>query len=206
MESDGVKVDGPLPPAAAYGYAAEPPFGGIRHRLYGESLLRYQGQMRARGVDKTYWRDYTPLPTWRSPTMNESPSRYNLHLISYKKIEFKQSRASQIPLLAELTDGQCLHINPATARRLGIADGDDVWIESHNAVTGETRRARTKAAWREGIRPDTVAMPHHFGGVNRHPWAKRQGPTPNALFFTGEGYVANTADQSFHVKVRVTKA
>ena len=62
-----------------------------------------------------------------------------------------------------------------------------------------------RARLSEGIRPDTVGMPHHYG-MWTHPSAKGQGPTANVLFFTGEGYVTNTADQSFQVKVRVSKA
>ncbi|MDQ7820809.1 MAG: molybdopterin-dependent oxidoreductase [Armatimonadota bacterium] len=205
FEKNGVKVKGPVPPAKAYGYAASPPFGGVRHRLYGEGLLRYRAQMQARGVPELYWRDYTPLPTWRAPTMDGSPAAYDLYLISYKMIEFKQSRSSFIPLLAELAPRQRLDINARTARERGIRDGDEVWVESHNALTGETRRVRVRAHLTEAIRPDTVGMPHHYG-LWTHPWATGQGPTPNALFFTGEGYVANTADQSFHVKVRVWRA
>ena len=58
----------------------------------------------------------------------------------------------------------------------------------------------------EAIRPDTVAMPHHYGEYVRHPWVEGDGPSPNTPFFTGEGYVSNTADQTFLVKVRVEKA
>jgi hypothetical protein len=49
-------------------------------------------------------------------------------------------------------------------------------------------------------------MPHHYGEHTNHPSLKDQGPTPNSLFFTGEGYVAQTADQTYLVKVQVTKA
>jgi anaerobic selenocysteine-containing dehydrogenase len=216
FEKSGVWVKGPVSPKKYYGYAQEgrfanrpyanDPFGGIRHRLYGEALLRYQREMQARGVAQTYWQDYTPFPTWRDPTMWKSPPEYDFTLISFKKIEFKQSRASQIPLLAELAPEQRLAINPAAARARGIQNGDEVWVESHNAVTGETRRLKVKVALTEAIRPDVVGMPHHYGEVARHPWTKGQGPTPNALFFTGEGYVTNTADNSFHVKVQVYKA
>ncbi|MFN3337816.1 MAG: molybdopterin dinucleotide binding domain-containing protein, partial [Thermomicrobium sp.] len=176
-----------------------------RHRFYGESLLRYRQEMRRRGADEMYWRDYTPFPTWRRPTMEESPPEYDLYLISYKLIEHKQSRSAQIPLLAELAPKAWLDINPRTARERGIHDGDEVWVESYNALTGETRRVRIPARYREGIRPDTVAIPHHFGESVHHPWAVANGATANSLFFTAEGYVANTADQSFHVKVRVYK-
>ncbi len=205
FEKHGIKVKGPVPPNRYYGYATDPPFGGIRHRLYGESLLRYRQEMQARGVQELYWRDYTPLPTWRSPTMDGSPGEYDLYLISYKMIEFKQSRASFIPLLAELAPEQRLAINPKTAWARGIQDGDEVWVESHNAVTGETRRVKVKVRYTEAIRPDTVGMAHHYG-LWVHTWAREQGPTPNALFFSGPGYVTNTADQSFHVKVRVYRA
>jgi len=160
--------------------------------------------MRKKGVEEIYWRDYTAFPKWRSPSMDASPPQYDLYLISYKKIEFKQSRATMIPLLNELEPEQRLLINPSTAKEKGISNGDEVWVESHNAVTNETRKLKAKVRYTEGIRPDTVAMSHHYG-LWVHPWARKDGPTPNVLFFTGEGYVTNTADQSFHVKVRVYK-
>ena len=205
FEKHGVKVKGPVKATKYYGYAQDPPFNGIRHRLYGESLLRYREEMKAKGAEAIYWGDYTPFPTWRPPTMWRSPRDYDLVLISYKLIEFKQSRSSFVPLLAELAPEQRLDINPKTAKAKGIRDGDLVWVESHNAVTGETRKVKVRARLTEGIRPDTVGMPHHYG-MWTHPWAKGQGPTPNSIYFTGEGYVANTADQSLQVKVRVFKA
>ncbi len=205
FEEHGTFVKGPYPASVRYGYATDPPFGGVVHRLYGESLLRLQREMRAKGADEVYWRDYTPFPTWRPLTMDQSPAEYDLTLISYKLIEHKQGRSSFVPLLAEITGGQRLEINPRTAGSRGIADGQEVWVESHNAVTGETRRVKTRAHYTEAIRPDVVGMPHHFG-LWTHPWSKGQGPTPNELFFTGPGYVANTADQAFQVKVRVYRA
>ena len=45
-------------------------------------------------------------------------------------------------------------------------------------------------------------MPHHFG-LWTQPTSNGRGPSPNEIYFTGEGYTANTADQSFHVKVKV---
>lgn len=175
------------------------------HRLYGESLLKAQRLMQEKGAEEIYWQDYTPFPTWRAPTMEGSPAEYELTLISYKLIEHKQSRTTLVPLLTELSGRQRLDINPAAARRLGIADGDEVIVESHNAVTGETRSLRTVASFTEGIRPDVVGLPHHFGTWT-HPAGRGLGPTPNEIFYTGEGYTAQTADASFYVKVKVTKA
>ncbi len=204
FEENGVLVKGLLSPTKRYGYAADPPFGGALHRLYGESLLRYQNEMKAKGVEQIYWQDYTPFPVWRDPTMEGSPSAYDLYLISYKLIEHKQSRTSFIPLLAELTPEQRLDMNPEAARARGIREGDLVWVEAQNAVTGETRELKVTVKLTEGIRPDTVAMPAHFG-MWTQPWNEGQGPTPNSVFFTGEGYWTNTADQAYGVKVGVRK-
>lgn len=205
FEKEGVWVRDAFPAKTYYGYAHTPPFGGVRHRLYGESLLRYQREMRAKGADELYWRDYTPLPTWRQPTMDGSPVAYDLTLISYKLIEFKQTRTTMLPLVVELAPRQRLEINPRTARARGIADGDEVWIESHHALTGETQRVKVQARYLEGIRPDVVGMPHHYGTWT-HPVSRGRGPAAAELFFGTEGYIANTADQSFQVKVRVRKA
>ncbi|NIN68566.1 MAG: hypothetical protein GTO63_28450, partial [Anaerolineae bacterium] len=184
FEREGVLVNGPVAASKKYGFATDPPFGGaVPHRLYGESLLRYQQQMRDMGADEIYWQDYTPLPAWRQPTMEGSPSDYDLYLGSYHMIEFKQSR-TPIPVEVELAPKQFLEINPTTAKARDIGDGDEVWIESHNAVTGEVRKAKVNARYRESIRPDMVAMPHHYGNIARHPWTQDQGPTPNSLFFT----------------------
>jgi anaerobic selenocysteine-containing dehydrogenase len=187
-----------------YGYVSDPPFGGALHRLYGESLLDAQRQMKDKGAEEIYWQDYTAFPTWRGLTMDDSPADYEFTLISYHQIEHKQSRTSFIPLLAELAPGARLDISPQAAERLGIDDGDTVTVESHNAITGQTRSLTTVAAYCDGLRPDTVAMPHHFG-MWTHPQNKGQGASANEIMFTGEGYMTNTADQSFHVKVRVSK-
>lgn len=96
-------------------------------------------------------------------------------------------------------------MNPSAALAHGISEGDRVRIESHNAVTGETRQVTGVIRFSDGLRPDTLAMPHHYGHWT-HPWSKGHGPTANELYFTGAGYVTNTADQTFHVKVKVTAA
>ncbi len=206
FETQSVDVTGPVSAKKRYGYAMDEPFGGAVHRLYGESLLGYQNQMKALDVEEIYWRDYTALPTWREMTMNESPAEYDMNLISFHMIEFKQSRTSMISVLKELAPKSRADINPATAKAKGFAEGDEVIVESHNAVTGETRQITVPLHFTEGLRPDTLAIPHHYGEIAKHPQTEGQGATPNTLFFTGKGYTLNTADQSFHVKVRLLKA
>jgi anaerobic selenocysteine-containing dehydrogenase len=205
FETAGVQVKGPVDPAKFYPYAMETPFGGILpHRLYGESLLVAQQEMQALGADEIYWRDYTALPTWRDLTVESSPPEYDFLLMSTHLIEFKQSR-TPIPMMVEMVPNQVVEINTSDAKAKGIADGDEVMVESIHALTGETRALKTIARCLENIRPGVVCMPHHFGEYVKHPWIKGTGPSPNSLFFTGEGYVANTADQTFLVKVKVSK-
>lgn len=206
FEREGVQLKGPVKASKYYPYAMEEPFGGILpHRLYGESLLTTQERMQEMGADEIYWRDYTALPTWRDLTVESSPPEYDLLLMSTHLIEFKQSR-TPIPMMVESFSKQVLEINPKDAKAKGIKDGDDVVVESIHALTGETRSVTTTARYRENIRPGVICMPHHFGEYVKHPWVKGTGPSPNSLFFTGEGYVANTADQTYLVKVKVTKA
>jgi anaerobic selenocysteine-containing dehydrogenase len=191
-------------PDDLYSPTWDTPYTGRRHRLYGEELMGYQDEMKSKGADEAYWQDYTALPTWRSPTMDGSPSDYDLYLISTKLIEYKQSRATFVALLNEVEPEQSVTINSATAKAKGIADGDMVEVESHNAVTGETAKISAKANLVEYIRPDVIDMKNHFG-LWAHPLVKNAGPTPNELFFTGKGYVGMTADQTFHVKVKIRK-
>jgi anaerobic selenocysteine-containing dehydrogenase len=206
FEKNGVNVKGDIAASKRYPYAMEELFAGILpHRFYGESLLVAQKEMQDLGADEIYWRDYTPFPIWRELTAAQSPPDYDLDLISYHMIEFKQSR-TPVPLLIEMAPKQFAEINPKTAMAKGIEDGDEISVISHNALTGEKRKVTVIARYREGIRPDAIAMPHHYGEYVKHPWVKDQGPSPNVLFFTGEGYVAQTADQTYLVKVKVTKA
>jgi len=191
---------------AAKKYSGAQNYHGARHRFYGESLLTYQNAMKKAGVSAVYYQDYTAFPTWRPPTMWGSTSKgYNLHLLSHKKVEFKQSRASFVPVLAEIAPKQELIMNPKTATTLGLKEGTAVWVESHHALTNETRKVKTTVTLSEGLRPDTVSMSHHYG-LTSHPSATGQGPSPNNLFYGDEGYIQCTNDASFHVMVKVTKA
>jgi len=205
FEENGVHVKGPIPATKRYGYAVDPPFAGAVHRLYGESLLVAQRAMKEKGAEEIYWQDYTALPTWRQLTFDKSPAEYDLTMISFHQIEHKQSRSSFMPLLAELAPRSRVDINPVTADARGIDEGDEVWVESQHALTGETRRIKSWAALTSSIRPDVIGMPHHFGQWT-NPDAESQGPSPNEIFYTGEGYSVQTADQTFHVKVRVYPA
>ena len=189
-----------------YAAAWKKPYGGIRYRIYGEGLLTCQEKMRKMGVEELFWQDYTALPTWRQPTMELSPKEYDLYFIDYKNLPFFHSQATYNPLLHEMAPEQRLLMNSLTAKAKGLKDGDLAEVESHNAITKETRKVTAKVKVTEGMQPDTVGFYHGYGHWV-HPVARNSGPAGSELFFLSEGYLANpTATTSHRTKVKVSKA
>jgi anaerobic selenocysteine-containing dehydrogenase len=196
----------PVPANKRYAPAWNPPYGGIRYRMYGESLVGYQEQMKKMGVDKIYYQDFTGFPVWREPTMNQSPAEYDLIFTDYKSLPFFHSQATFNPLLHEQNPEQRLQMNSRTAAAKGLRDGDWVTVEAHNAVTQETLKVKVRVQVLEGMQPDTVGFYHGFGHWV-HPVAKGSGPASGELYFSGEGYTATPSNHSVcRVKVKVTKA
>jgi anaerobic selenocysteine-containing dehydrogenase len=196
-----------MPVTQWYARLWNPPYGGVKHSFYSEILLRLGRTVAARGVNAPYVADYNPFPTWREPTMDSSLPAYDLILISYKKIEHKQTRTAHNVLLNMLDSESPLLIHPQTAAERGISDGGMVWVESHNALTGQTRTVQARAKVILGIMPGVVAMAHHHGNFS-HPVSRERdrGASPNVVFPSGEGYVDLTGNQAFQVRVRVWKA
>ena len=176
---------------------AEPPFAGVRGHFYLEVLPRIGAAMQAAGVPAELSERYTAYPTWTTPVIESSPDEYDLYLMDHKRIEFKQTRSNELPLLQELAHENPLVMNAATARRKGLEDGDTVVVESQHPVTGETRRVRTVLRTRNGIRPDTVSLTHHVNRVGQ--------PSVNALLFYGDGVWDITSGWFSHVKVKVRR-
>jgi thiosulfate reductase/polysulfide reductase chain A len=99
---------------------------------------------------------YDPVPHWAPPRAQASPE-YPYHLLIYRKPWERMSQTQNDPVLAEFWPENAALINSATARELGIAEGDRIYVES---AMGKIKvRARLTA----GIRPDCVAVDHGFG-------------------------------------------
>jgi anaerobic selenocysteine-containing dehydrogenase len=203
FEVNGITAEN-RPPDEIYAAPDDRTIDGVRHRFYGESLQRAKEIMESMGTSDGYTRGYTALPTWFPQTQDASPEEYDLYLISYKKVQYIQTRATHFVHMNELEPEQRVLINAHTAEERHIHEDDEVLVESQNSVTGDTRRVRAKVMIVEGIRPDTVAMSQHYGGWV-HPWVEDGGPTPNSLFYSGNGYQTTTGDQSLLVKVKVTR-
>jgi len=74
-----------------------------------------------------------------------------------------------------------VEINPATGERVGIHDGNMVWIES------SLGKIRARARWFQGTRTDVVAMPFGLGRSALGRWSEGIGVSPGAI-------VADTLD------------
>ena len=97
----------------------------------------------------------------------------------YAHAGFLDGRGANLPWLQELPDqmtsvvwGSWVEINPQTARKLGIKEGDMVAVESPEG------RIEVPAYLYPGIRPDTVAMPIGQGHKAYGRYAEKRGANP----------------------------
>ncbi|HXG30170.1 MAG TPA: molybdopterin-dependent oxidoreductase, partial [Thermodesulfobacteriota bacterium] len=103
----------------------------------------------------------------------------DMYLIAYPSYRYYDGRGANKPWLQELPDAlttavwdSWVEINPQTADRLGIAEGDFLSIESPYG------RIETQAFIYKGIRPDTVAIPLGLGHTSYGRYAQNRGVNP----------------------------
>lgn len=117
-----------------------------------------------------------PLPVYREPpeTMYsepESATEYPLILTTRKPAVFRHSNLRHIKSLRARRPDPILNINPATAKELGIADGDWVYIENKRG------RITHKAEYTESLHPKVVVGDHGW-------WYPEKGVTEDLHGFT----------------------
>ncbi len=168
----------------------------------GERIDDLLGQMevQARG-------DEAFLPHYEPPRFVGDPAEYPFFLNTYKLMTHAEGRGANQPHLQELLAtylnqrwDSWLEINPRVARHLGIADGDEVWIES---PSGE--RLRVRAVLFEGARPDVVNMPFELGHEGYGRWAAGRGANPNRLVVNDTNPLTGSLNP-FATRVKVSKA
>jgi anaerobic selenocysteine-containing dehydrogenase len=92
-----------------------------------------------------------------------------------------------------------VEINPASARQHGIADGDEVWVES---VLG---RIKTRAFVYAGAMPDVVNIPFELGHKEYGTAAKGRGVNPNEILVHDNDRLGGLAAYS-STRVKVYRA
>ena len=87
------------------------------------------------------------------------PGDDEVTLVTGRLLEHYQSGAQtrRVPELLDAQPEALASLHPATADRLGIADGDDLEVANHRGAV------RVRARLTTDIRPDAVFLPFHYG-------------------------------------------
>ena len=150
---------------------------GLRYELpYQERIKRMGEELGARLHEREIkWWDvqldeYQPLPKWKdfpgiwlgSAEINGKDGRdFPFWLLTSRSMQYSWGSNVSLPIMADVARHVRGHfgvmLNRGAARRLGIAEGDLVEVES---PTGKTQG---HAILREGVRPDVVVILQQFG-------------------------------------------
>ena len=107
-----------------------------------------------------------PLPRYTEPTMTpysqpELAKEYPLVLTTgARRHNTFHSENRQAPHLRALHPEPTIQINPETAAKLGVSDGQWVWVEGPVGETGRTARAKRVAEVTPIVDPRTVSTDH----------------------------------------------
>ncbi len=157
--------------AVGMGFLASPE--PIVMQLYCETLQRFRLAARGHGDRQppqserqrieTY---FDPIPFWYAPFEESllSATEFPLHAVTQRPMAMYHSWGSHNAWLRQIHGDNRLYINRATAERLGLKDGDWVWVTSHHG------RIKAPVALVEGVNADTVwtwnAVGRRAGAVN----------------------------------------
>ncbi|MFQ5850619.1 MAG: molybdopterin-dependent oxidoreductase [Candidatus Binatia bacterium] len=151
--------------------------------------------------------DYVPLMEWRPcPAHTESPPEYDLFVVNQKLPFLTFSFTSENPWLMELAQRNTkvftVGINAETARRKGIAEGDEIELKTPGG-----RKARAIARLSQGLHPECLAVPGILGRwVTSSDRIRGKGVHFNSLIeYTVDRLDTLSAALDACVKVKVTK-
>jgi anaerobic selenocysteine-containing dehydrogenase len=126
-------------------------------QLYLEPLQKFRQAARGHGAVKTpathrarIEKYFDPIPFWYPPFDNDAANTFSFSAITQRPMHMYHSWGTHNGWLRQITAENCLYINRARATKLGIADGDWVWIAS------PLGRVKGRAKLMEGVNPDTV--------------------------------------------------
>ena len=128
-------------------------------QLYVEPLQRFRlaaqghGRLLPPAKDRARIETYfDPLPLWYAPfeETRADPGGFPLHAITQRPMQMYHSWHSQNAWLRQILGQNRLFINRVTARTLGLADDDWVWVSSHAG------RIEAQLKLMDGVNPNTV--------------------------------------------------
>ncbi len=122
------------------------------------------------------------LPHYEPARFAGDESQYPFHLNPFHVLVLNSGSGANLPWMQEIVGlhvhvkwDSWLEIHPETARKLGIADGDWVWVESPYG------KVRIRAKLYPGSMPEVVNIPLGLGHTASGRWASGRGVNPYAL-------------------------
>ena len=119
---------------------------------------------------------------WVEPRFDGDAAQYPFHFLPYASQAFNDGSAAHLPWLQEMPDpltsamwSSWVEINPQTAERMGVVQGDLIDITSTQGTL------RVPAMISPGIAPDVVAMPVGQGHESFTRFASKRGANPIAI-------------------------
>ena len=116
------------------------------------------------------------------PQFDGDPAKFPFHFLPYASTTFYDGSTAHLPWLQEMPDpltsamwSSWVEINPQTAAKLGIGEGDLVDVTSAHGTL------RSSAVITPGIAPDIVGMPMGQGHTQFTRYATGRGENPAAL-------------------------
>ena len=126
-------------------------------------------------------RQHTPA-SYIDPRFDGDATQFPFHFLPYKSVQFGDGSTAHLPWLQEMPDpltsamwSSWVEINPQTAERLHVAQGDLV------EITSTQGSVRAPAMIFPGIAPDVVAMPAGNGHEVFTRYASGRGANPLAI-------------------------
>jgi len=145
------------------------------------------------------------LPHFEKPRSIGDEKEYPLHLINYKLMTMAEGRGANQPFLQEIIGPHLyerwdswVEINPETAGRIGIKDGDLIWVESKGG------KVKVKARLFPGTDPMCIHIPYGQGHTAYGRWAKGRGINPNDLLVREYDYLGGFVSY-FSTRVKIYK-
>ncbi|MBI2522333.1 MAG: molybdopterin-dependent oxidoreductase [Bdellovibrio sp.] len=105
-------------------------------------------------------KNWDPLPSYYPIPEHQKMSGDELILTTYKVRSHTQSRSQNCKLLSEDYHSNPAWINPKTAAKLGIKNGDDIEVSSRIG------KIKTKAKVTNSVHPSAISISHHCGHWN----------------------------------------
>jgi phenylacetyl-CoA:acceptor oxidoreductase len=193
---------------------------GLRYELpYQERLRRVGEELSARlhEQDIHWWdtqlEEYAALPPWKDfPRIWEAiaekngkkPEDYPFWLLTSRSMQYSWGSQASLPLLADVSRHVRGHfgvmLNNKRAALLGIADGDEIWVES------PIGRQKGTAILRAGVRPDVAVAIGQFGHWATPVAQALDMPNLNMLEPIDLSLVDSTGSGSDLVRIKVYRA